>query len=565
MMMSLLITSLWWSLNVVPTDVQIEDTTIDRGKSYALIVASNEGGPGQATLEFAERDADRIAEVLSTLGNVASGRITMLKEPSTNDVFAALDSLEQEVRADERRGIPTRVFFYYSGHAKANALNLGDDALPLSTLRQRLMGLSSTLKIVILDACQSGAFSGIKGAEPAADFSVNSVSQLNTQGVAVLASSSGTELSQESSQLESSHFTHHFVVALRGAGDTNADGRVTLDEAYSYAYNGTLESTAKTAVGKQHVTLERDLSGKGDVPLTYVQRAEAFIEIPGDVSGSLLIQSLPSKTVVADVSQRSGQTLLLGVATGAYQAIVRKSDSALLCEFDTERGATTVVQTSGCEEVVYEDVTAKGGFRGPAWAVEVMTGLGWAEVDDFNRTLQDFGYNAPTESETYPQVSVAVSRRLNGNWTVGVKGATLEYDRIREYDYVSNTSQRAEQTYEWETYALSGQARFGVPLFNERLRPFVQAGVGVGLALAQYERSIDASDSSLNATNSKPDLESYWGLHAEAAVGVIWMPWEHVGFQMDTGYAYTPALSNLLSDVHNGGGWRGSFGLRVAL
>ena len=90
-----------------------------------------------------------------------------------------------------------------------------------------------------------------------------------------MASSSPQELSQESDELKGSYFTHHLVTALRGAGDADGDGRVSLDEAYRYAYRRTLASTARTQVGEQHVTLETDLAGQGDVPVTYPGRGAA--------------------------------------------------------------------------------------------------------------------------------------------------------------------------------------------------------------------------------------------------------------------------------------------------
>ena len=63
----------------------------------------------------------------------------------------------------------------------------------------------------------------------------------------MLASSSGSELSQESETLRSSYFTHHLLVGMRGAGDANRDGQVSIDEAYRYAYHQTLLATAETA------------------------------------------------------------------------------------------------------------------------------------------------------------------------------------------------------------------------------------------------------------------------------------------------------------------------------
>src|SRR5205085_2833919 len=171
--------------------------------------------------------------------------------------------------------------FYYSGHAKANAFSLGENELAIATLREKLRAIPSTLTLVVLDACQSGQFARTKGTEPAADFSFNSVSRLTTKGIAVMASSSAQELSQESDELRSSYFTHHLVVGLRGAADADGDGRVSLDEAYRYAYRRTLASTAQTQVGGQHVTLETDLAGQGEVPVTYPADARSQLELPG--------------------------------------------------------------------------------------------------------------------------------------------------------------------------------------------------------------------------------------------------------------------------------------------
>src|SRR5439155_13901499 len=121
----------------------------------------------------------------------------------------------------------------------------------------------------------SGQFARIKGVETTADFSFNSVSRLTTKGIAVMASSTAQELSQESDELKGSYFTHHLITALRGAADSDGDGRVSLDEAYRYAYRRTLASTATTQVGSQHVTLETDLAGQGEVPVTYPADAKS--------------------------------------------------------------------------------------------------------------------------------------------------------------------------------------------------------------------------------------------------------------------------------------------------
>ncbi|HTL35337.1 MAG TPA: caspase family protein, partial [Kofleriaceae bacterium] len=265
--------------------------------TYAIVVGSNSGGPGQTDLRYAEDDARRVGKLLTELGGYQADQVDIVVHPSPDELRARIAKLGEKLAADEKAGRATRVLFYYSGHAKASAVNLGKDEMPLPELRQKLFDLPSKLTVVVLDACQSGAFSRVKGAAPAADFSFNSRQQLDATGVAVLASSSGSELSQESEQLKSSYFTHHLLVGLRGAGDPNGDGLVTVDEAYRYAYHQTLLATAETAVGGQHVSLEVDLKGHGEVPLSYPKAATAHIELPAALEGKTLIEDKRAQTV----------------------------------------------------------------------------------------------------------------------------------------------------------------------------------------------------------------------------------------------------------------------------
>src|ERR1043166_4380010 len=175
---------------------------------YAVVVGSNAGGRGQTTLRYAEDDARRVAATLIELGGYPADAVDVVAHPTPAVLRDHLSQLAVRVAADRAAGRQSRVLFYYSGHARSTAIDLGAEELELGELRQRLFGVPATLTVVVLDACQSGAFSRVKGAQPAPDFSFNSRQHLDASGIAVLASSSGSELSQESEQLRSSYFTH---------------------------------------------------------------------------------------------------------------------------------------------------------------------------------------------------------------------------------------------------------------------------------------------------------------------------------------------------------------------
>src|SRR5207253_3195573 len=83
-----------------------------------------------------------------------------------------------------------------------------------------------------------------------------------------------------SAAIGGSFFTHHFEVGLRGAADSDGDGQVTLAEAFRYTSVRTTSGTAATEAGPQHPTYDIRMSGRGDVVLADLRRAEATLRLP---------------------------------------------------------------------------------------------------------------------------------------------------------------------------------------------------------------------------------------------------------------------------------------------
>ena len=87
------------------------------------------------------------------------------------------------------------------------------------------------------------------------------------------------EAAQESDKIGASFFTHYLISGLRGAADTAGNGLVTLNEAYSYAFQETLASTEKTQYGPQHPAYDINLSGSGDLVLTDLRSSGARLTV----------------------------------------------------------------------------------------------------------------------------------------------------------------------------------------------------------------------------------------------------------------------------------------------
>jgi hypothetical protein len=524
--------------------------------TYAIVVGSNAGGPGQAELRYAEDDARRVAALLSELGGYPSDGIDIVVHPTPDVLRERLAKLSQKVAADLAAGRQARLLFYYSGHARAEALDLGNQEMPLAELRTRLFSVPAQLTVVVLDACQSGAFSRIKGAAPAADFSYNSKNQLDATGIAVLASSSGSELSQESEQLRSSYFTHHLLVGLRGAGDSNNDGQVSIDEAYRYAYHQTLLATAETAVGGQHVSLEVDLKGHGEVPMSFPRAATSSIELPAALEGKTLVEDRRARAVVAETYKARGAAVRIAVAPGSYQVLVRSGQHLLRCQLMAGPGGATVdLDRCSSELIVAATTKGPGVITAPAFVpqqtIEVEFFAGTERDDSYTDTLMNFGYS----EELFPvsRGLGALYLRQQSKWLW--LGGAASYEVSPQWKRTdSDTSLETD----WSTTRALGIARAVIMPerggFLSSFGAYAQLGAGLAIARSHFK---DVDDRRTNETDP--------GLALSAGAGLkIQSPWiEGWGGTLGYEYAFSPALTNDIGDRHASGGHRLTFSLGV--
>ena len=505
-----------------------------RPLAYAVLVGSNSGGPGQSDLRWAEQDVRRVSEVLTQIGGYDPGRVTVIARPSRDSVVQTLATVGARLAEHARRGDKTMFFFYYSGHARASGLNFGDQLFPLPELRARLTALPATVVLAVLDACQSGAFSRVKGAEPTADFSYNSVSTLATAGVAVMSSSGGSELSQESEKLQSSFFTHHFTTGLRGVADADGDGHVTLGEVYRYAYHRTLVDTSRTSVGGQHPILETDLRGKGEVVLSYPAQASAQLELPASLRGEILIERLPSGSVIAELHQAGNEPLRLALAPGAYRAIWRPAGGnaegkaeVRECAVTLKDGQRTPLDGARCTPLTDETVALKGrpgdlqqAVGRPRWALELGAGLGTDQAYHAFATANRGFYTVG--SYEVPVLDVGGVRALTDNLEL-LAGVRQLSRREMERRYQGDERDR----FHFRVLGAGLQLRGLVRLWRGRINPYIQGGGGFSLGLARYSGATFTP----GGMPTGDSVTSNWfpGAYVSIANGVMINPWRRLG------------------------------------
>jgi hypothetical protein len=282
----------------------------------ALVVGNNAGATKRKPLRFAEDDALKLARVLRELGGFAQPDIYLLRGRTLGTLQQALAGVQRRV-ATWRAADPdarVHVLFFFSGHSDGQAIELGDEAMPFSELKRRITDTAGDVRLIIVDSCNSGSILASKGGSPGAGFEIHLADQLSSTGEALLTSSAGDEAALESAEIRASFFSNNLVSGLRGAADTSGDGKVTLGEAYQYAFKRTLSETSSTIYGPQHPSYDFRMSGHGDLVLTAVAQPLAAIEVPSEFDRTLIVT--PASDVVAELG--TGAARRIGVAPGAY-------------------------------------------------------------------------------------------------------------------------------------------------------------------------------------------------------------------------------------------------------
>ncbi|HMC77801.1 MAG TPA: caspase family protein [Vicinamibacterales bacterium] len=333
---------------------------------FTLIIGANSGGADRPRLQYAVSDAERFARVLVDLGGVSPANEIVLRQPRLRDLLDALDLLNKHV-VDAKRAAPgggrTEVVVYYSGHADEQGLLIGADRYSYRTLRDRLDQIPADVRIAILDACASGAFTRLKGGRVRPAFLVDESADM--RGHAFLTSSAETEAAQESDRIRASYFTHYLISGFRGAADLSGDGRVTLNEAYQFAFNETLRRTVDTKGGAQHPSYDINLSGTGDVVMTDVRQTSATLVLGEDLEGRFFIRNAAHELVV-ELYKPRGRTVELGVEAGAYEVRIEQSKGSLLAKSQVAEGARVLLEPRQFGVAVAEATRTRGGPDTPA-------------------------------------------------------------------------------------------------------------------------------------------------------------------------------------------------------
>jgi hypothetical protein len=199
-----------------------------------------------------------------TLRNIRWALGTFLARSAQKDdtvivFFAGHGAPEIDLRGVERDGLSK-----YLISADADPDDLYSTALPMDEIQTIFGRIEAERVVVFLDACYSGAAGG-------RTFASKRVRNVNVddlflerltraKGRVIITASRSSEVSLEMADLGHGLFTYHLLQGLQGAGDTNRDGIVSLQELYEYVEQAVARQS-RAVGGNQHPVLKGELEG----------------------------------------------------------------------------------------------------------------------------------------------------------------------------------------------------------------------------------------------------------------------------------------------------------------
>jgi hypothetical protein len=327
----------------------------------SLFIGVDKGLESESPLRFAARDAKEMAAIFRQSGLYPADGLTLLANASLEDIRQAMRSIEAAASRWKRQGDQTYVFLYFSGHGDAQSLHIGGSKLMREDLVAWLNGLPSELKIVVLDACESGDFLRSKGGRFLQDLPVQIENNLKSRGSIIVSSTSRGELAQESDEYKGAVFTHHLANGLRGLADYNGDGWIGLQEAFEYSRRATSMDMAKNGSLRQNPSFDLDLVGASDPGLIPIDNGKSWMLLRHFPAGNLDIYDANSLDRVARVWLSGSDSLAYRIQSGGYLFRFHEGGKDFLHTDIVGNGGGALIDRQKFREQVRGAWASKGG------------------------------------------------------------------------------------------------------------------------------------------------------------------------------------------------------------
>ena len=423
-----------------------------------LVAASHSrGAPGELPLLHAAADVEHVESVLTSLGDFRADDVTTLVDPTPAALQAAID--RAGALAAAHRPEEVTFLFYFSGHGDRDRIHLGPETVAMADLTARVRAVPAALRMLVTDACRNYPTRS-KGVTTEPGFAIEGAVGHPADGVIWLFSAGEGEPALESDELTGGVFTYYWVSALRGAGDANGDGRVTLAESYDFAYSQTLLRSSRGSGVLQHPAAVFDLRETAPIVLTSTTGATALVHFPQSADARYLVYAVGSRTVLGELWGSSERSVAFALPPGRYLVQRSGGGGSAGLELALSSGETRALHADEFRAVPEEQLAAKGGtvvLRPNELGVEVgvavsplstfgeVLGLRYAHRwDDWALSLGLTGGlgTQKTSAENVTLRSIGADAIVEHRWALGP--LTLGLGAGPEADLIGQTLERTD-------------------------------------------------------------------------------------------------------------------------
>lgn len=257
-----------------------EEKIYGKGSRWAVVIGANqyEDKTHYGELHVCINDANAISDCLLTNGYHPE-HLRLLTDktsdlPTRDNILIAVNAIAKATDPNDT------LIFFYSGHGdyvngesylvtrNGKRLALEDTAVKVSRIKEIMVQAPAKAKVIILDACHSGANIEGKGPKCMTEEFIRRVFE-QAEGLAILASCKQGQVSYEWQTNERSVFTYYLLEGLQGQADLDEKGFVTLQDINRHVNNG-VKLWACQRNREQTPTLQAEMAG--DIIIAHTER-----------------------------------------------------------------------------------------------------------------------------------------------------------------------------------------------------------------------------------------------------------------------------------------------------
>lgn len=219
-------------------DWNLKYADCDAEDLYKLLLTPNGGS-------FATERICKLTNEYATTGNITRALRGFLKKPAREDLVLIYFACHGSPDPDRPENVYLLTY-------DTDPTDIAGTALPMEDIDRALTSILHSEKVIILaDTCHSGALGGGIGGRRSV---VNDAKLMNRflqdisqskGGVALLTSAESNEISLEDAKWGGGHgvFTHYLLEGMRGSGDLDGNGIVTVGELFEYVRDNVKRET----------------------------------------------------------------------------------------------------------------------------------------------------------------------------------------------------------------------------------------------------------------------------------------------------------------------------------